>query len=205
MQQHLICDWCSNVSASGKPRPKPPQLLPPAPLAEHQGSPGLDGKCGPSSVPWVCLVVFSQTDILGSRTGHASVWWKSLQALHLHFYHYILFLCVILSLKSHRSSGTTWNIKANSFGTSVWTLLQIRVCVCGCAAGLTLSQVSSGEGFFGCPESQLSANHAGCSDVPQVVTHSAPLPLSQHLNAALPEARPRLQAHDRLENKRKTI
>lgn len=67
---------------------------------------------------------------------------------------------------------------------------------------LTLSQLGPGEGLFGCPEAQLPANHTGCSDVPQVVTHGAPLPLPQHLHATLAEARPRLQAHNRLENKR---
>lgn len=38
-----------------------PGCLPPAPLAEHQGSPGLDGNYGLSSVSWFCVVVFPQT------------------------------------------------------------------------------------------------------------------------------------------------
>lgn len=79
--------------------------------------------------------------------------------------------------------------------------------VCGCVyvSYLTLSQLSLGEGLFGRPEAQLSADHAGCSDVPQVVTHGAPLPLLQHLNAALPEPGPRLQTHDRLEGERERL
>ena len=70
---------------------------------------------------------------------------------------------------------------------------------------LTLPQLSLVEGLLGCPEAQLSAHHAGRSDVPQVVTHGAPLPLLQHLHAALPEPGPGLQTHDRLEGKRKRL
>lgn len=84
-------------------------------------------------------------------------------------------------------------------------LQKASVCGCGSGSGLTLSQLSSAEGLSGCPEAQLSADHAGCADVPQVVAHGAPLPLPQHLDATLPEARPRLQAHKRLEKKRGTI
>lgn len=60
---------------------------------------------------------------------------------------------------------------------------------------LTLSQLSPGERLLGRPEAQLPADHAGCSDVPEVVAHSAPLPLLQHLDAALPEPGPCLQTH----------
>ena len=70
---------------------------------------------------------------------------------------------------------------------------------------LTLSQVSFGERLFGRPKAQLSADHAGCSHVPQVVTHGTPLPLPQHLNTALPEPGPRLEAHNGLKWKRKSL
>lgn len=69
---------------------------------------------------------------------------------------------------------------------------------------LTLSQLSLGEGLFGRPKAQLSADHAGGTDVPQVVTHGAPLPLSQHLDAALSDPGSRLQTHDRLRGKRES-
>lgn len=130
--------------------PSSPRLSKPSP-AGHRGSPGLDGKCGPSSVSWFCLVVFPQTDVPGRR---------------------LLNYCLMEDLEE-------------------------SLC-------LTLSQLSSGEGLLGCPEAQLSANHAGCGDVPQVVAHGAPLPLPQHLNTTRAEPRPRLQAHNRLQNKHNT-
>lgn len=51
--------------------------------------------------------------------------------------------------------------------------------MCGCVyvSYLTLAQLGLGQGLFGCTETQLSADHAGCSYVPKVVTHSAPLAL----------------------------
>lgn len=70
---------------------------------------------------------------------------------------------------------------------------------------LTLSQLGLGEGLFGRPKAQLSADHAGCTDVPQVVTHGTPLPLLQHLNAALPDPGPRLQTHDWLRGKMESL
>lgn len=79
------------------------------------------------------------------------------------------------------------------------------MCVAMFVSYLTLSQLSLGERLFGRPKAQLSADHAGCSDVPQVVTHGAPLPLSQHLDTALPEPGPSLQTHHGLEGKRKSL
>ena len=124
-------------------------------------------------------------NVVSSPNAHTSVHAECLQAIHSHSHQSHAF-GEILSPKSRRSGGTV--------GTFLCVVVRQR---------LTLSQLGSGEGLLGCPEAQLSANHAGCSHVPQVVTHRAPLPLPQHLHATLPEARPRLQAHKRLENKRR--
>lgn len=78
--------------------------------------------------------------------------------------------------------------------------------MCGCvyASYHTLSKLSLGEGLFGCSEAQLPTDHAGCSDVPQMVTYCAPLALPQHLDTALPKPRSCLQTDNRLEGKRKS-
>lgn len=64
---------------------------------------------------------------------------------------------------------------------------------------LTLSKLSPGERLLSRAKAQFSADHAGCAQVPQVVTHRAPLSLFHDLDAALSETGPGLQTDQRLE------
>lgn len=47
-----------------------------------------------------------------------------------------------------------------------------------CYTCLTLSHPGSHQGLFRCPVAQLTAHHTGCSQVPLLVTHGAPLPVA---------------------------
>lgn len=54
-----------------------------------------------------------------------------------------------------------------------------------CCPPLTLAHLGSHQGLLCRPIAQLPAHHAGCSQVPLLVTHSTPLPMAQHLHTAL--------------------
>ena len=64
-----------------------------------------------------------------------------------------------------------------------------------CATRLTLPHLGSHQGLLCRPVAQLPAYHAGCSQVPLLVTHGAPLPMAQHLHPALTGVGARSQPH----------
>lgn len=63
------------------------------------------------------------------------------------------------------------------------------------AVHLTLTHLGSHQGLLRRPEAQLPAHHAGCGQVPLLVTHSAPLPVAQHLHPAFADMGARSQPH----------
>ena len=62
----------------------------------------------------------------------------------------------------------------------------------------TLSQTTSGQGFFGRAEAQLSTHHGGSQQAPVVVTYGAPLSVFQHLHSALAYDGPTAETDQRL-------
>lgn len=62
----------------------------------------------------------------------------------------------------------------------------------------TLSQTTSGQGFFGRAKAQLSAHHRGRQQAPVIVTYGAPLSVFQHLHSALAHNGPTAKTDQRL-------
>lgn len=60
---------------------------------------------------------------------------------------------------------------------------------------LTLAHPGSHQGLLCRPVAQLPTHHAGCRQVPPLVTHGAPLPVAQHLHPALADVGACSQAH----------
>lgn len=62
----------------------------------------------------------------------------------------------------------------------------------------TLSQATSGQGFFGRAEAQLPTHHGGRQQAPVVITYGAPLAVFQHLHSALAYDGPPTETDQRL-------